>query len=122
MKQFRIAIIATIITSLILVSCALAMPAQAESNPITSEDYYGKLVVVKSSTQLEVSTWIVECEDKDGNLWYFLNDTGALHHGDILTLLMFRLNDNKEDDECMEYMYEGHTDNLEMFFDVMGWR
>lgn len=46
MKQFRIAIIATIITSLILVSCALAMPAQAEAAPITSEDYYGKLVVV----------------------------------------------------------------------------
>lgn len=122
MKQFRIAIIATIITSLIIVSCAFAMPAQAESNPITSEDYYGKLVVVKSSTQLEISTWVVECKDKDGNLWYFLNDTGDLHRGDVLTLLMFRLNENKEDDECMEYMYEGHTDNLETFFDVMGWR
>ena len=122
MKQFRIAIIATIITSLILVSCALAMPAQAEANPATSEDYYGKLVVVKSSTQLEISIWVVECEDKNGNLWHFLNDTGDLHRGDILTLLMFRLNDNEEDDECMEYMYEGHTDNLEMFFDVMRWR
>lgn len=122
MKQFRIAIIATIITSLILVSCALAMPAQAEAAPITSEDYYGKLVAVTNSTQLEISTWVVRCKDKDGNYWHLLNDTGDLHCGDILTLLMFRLNDNKEDDECMEYMYEGHTDNLEMFFDVMGWR
>jgi len=122
MKEFRICIIATIIVSLILISTALAFPAQAEANPITSEDYYGKLVVVRSSIQLEISIWVVDCEDKDGNIWTFLNDTGDLRQGDILTLLMFRVNNNIEDDECMEYMYEGHTDNPETFFEVVGWR
>jgi len=120
MKETKICIIATIITALIICSTALALPAEAEA--VTSEDYYGKLVVVIDSVQVETSIWNVSCQDKDGNIWEFLNDTGDLRQGDILTLLMFRVNDNEEDDECMEYMWEGYTENLEMFFQVMGWR
>lgn len=122
MKETKICIIAVIITCLIIVSTAFALPAQAEANPITSEDYYGKLVVVLDSNQIETSIWNVSCQDKNGKIWEFLNDDGDLQQGDILTLLMFRVNDNEEDDECMEYMWEGYTENLEMFFQVMGWR
>lgn len=121
MKEAKICIIAVIVTSLIIISTAFALPAYAEAAPVTSADYYGKLVVVTNSTQLETSIWIVSCQDKNGNLWEFLNDEG-LEQGDILTLLMFRLNEREEDDECMDYMYEGHTDNINLFFQVMGWR
>lgn len=121
MKETKICIIAVIITSLIIISTAFALPACAEAAPITSRDYYSKLVAVTSSTQLETSIWIVSCQDKDGNIWEFLNDE-ELEQGDILTLLMFRLNEREEDDECMDYMYEGHTDNINLFFQVMGWR
>ena len=121
MKEAKICIIAVIITSLIIISTAFALPAQAEAAPVTSEDYYGKLVVVTSSIRLETSIWIISCQDKNGNIWEFRNGEG-LEQGDILTLLMFRLNEREEDDECMEYMYEGHTDNINLFFQVMGWR
>lgn len=121
MKETKICIIAAIITALIICSTALALPAEAEAG-VTSEDYYGKLVVVIDSVQVETSIWNVSCQDKNGDIWEFLNDDGDLRQGDILTLLMFRVNDNEEDDECMEYMWEGYTENLKMFFQVMGWR
>jgi len=121
MKEAKICIIAVIVTCLIIISTAFALPACAEAAPVTSGDYYGKLVVVTSSVRLETSIWIVSCQDKDGNIWEFLNEEG-LEPGDILTLLMFRLNEREEDDECMDYMYEGHTDNINLFFQVMGWR
>jgi len=122
MKEAKICIIAVIITSLILISTAFAIPAQAEANPVTSEDYYGKLVVVIDSVQIKTSIWSVSCQDKNSNIWEFLNYDGSIQQGDILTLLMFRVNSNEEYDECMEYMWEGHTENLEMFFQMMGWR
>lgn len=121
MKEAKICIIAVIVTSLIIISTAFALPAQAEAAPVTSANYYSKLVVVTSSTQLETSIWVVSCQDKNGNRWEFLNE-GKLEQGDILTLLMFRLNEREEDDECMDYMYEGHTDNINLFLQMMGWR
>lgn len=120
MKEVKIIIIATVITCLIIVSTAFALPAQAEE-AAPSELYYGKLVVVTAVTRLDTALWVVECQDKDGQRWAFLDDE-RLAEGDILTLLMYRLNEREEDDECMEYMYEGHTDNINMFFQVMGWR
>lgn len=122
MKEAKICIIAVIVTSLIIISTAFALPACAEAAPVTSEDYYGKLVIVTSSVRIETSIWVVSCQDKNGDIWQFLNDTGELEQGDVLTLLMYRVNENEKDDECMEYMYEGHSRNLEMFFEVMGWR
>lgn len=121
MKEVRIYIIAVIITSLIIISTAFALPACAEAVTVTSANYYGKLAVVTSSTQLEISIWIVSCQDKNGNIWKFLNE-GGLEQGDILTLLMFRLDEQEKNDECMDYIYEGHTDNINLFFQVMGWR
>lgn len=46
MKEVKICIIAVIVTSLIIISTAFALPARAEAAPVTSADYYGKLVVV----------------------------------------------------------------------------
>ena len=118
-KTIRIIIIATAITIAILLSCAYAMPVQAEA--VTSTDYYCKLTIVTSSIRIEDSLWVISCEDGEGNEWQFLNDE-ELEKGDILNLLMFRLNEREENDECMDYMYEGHTDNINLFFQVMGWR
>lgn len=122
MKETKICIIALIITCFIIVSTAFAIPAQAEATPITADNYYGKLVIVTSSIRIETSIWVVSCQDRKGNILHFLNDTGVLQQGDILNLLMFRVNENEKDDECMEYTWEGYTENLNMFFQVMGWR
>lgn len=121
MKKTKICIIAIIITNLIIISTVFALPSRAEAAPVTSANYYSKLVVVTSSIQLETSIWIVSCQDKNGDIWEFLNEEG-LEPGDILTILMFRLNEREEDDECMDYMYEGHTDNINLFLQMIGWR
>lgn len=119
-KQVRAIIIATIITIITIVSCAYAMPVHAEG--ITSEDYYGKLTVVVGRTQLESHLWVIECKDKDGEIWTFLDDEGTWARGDIVNLLMFRISENTKNDEAQDAIWEGHTDDLEMFFQVMGWR
>ena len=122
MKEAKICIIALLVTCFILISTAFAIPASAEAAPVTSADYYGKLVVVTSSIRIETSIWVVSCEDPAGNIWKFLNDPGEVEEGDILTLLMFKVNEDYTNDECMEYTYEGHTNNLKMFFEIIGWR
>jgi hypothetical protein len=122
MKEAKICIIALLVTCFILISTSFALPACAEAAPVTSVDYYGKLVAVTSSVRIETSIWAVSCRDRNGEVWQFLNDTGELEQGDILTLLMFRVNENEKDDECMDYMYEGHSHNLDAFFEVMEWR
>ena len=117
MKEIKIIIIATVVTCMILVSCAFAMPAVAESS-----DYYSKLTVVVNKTRIEDRLWVIECEDKRGNIWAFLDDEGTWDRGDIANLLMLRLNEKEEDDEIMEVYWEGYTENIESYFRLMGWR
>lgn len=121
MKEAKICITAAIIACLIIVSCAYAMPVQAEAAPVILENHYSKLVAVTAVTQLNTNLWIIECQDKNEMRWMFLDDE-RLEEGDILTLLMSRQNENEEDDKCIEYTYEGHSQTIEDFFKVMGWQ
>ena len=116
-KQIRTIIIATIITVCIIIGCAHAMPASAES-----ADYYTKLTVVVAHTRIDSHLWVVDCRDKNGNIWCFLDDEGTWEQGDIANLLMFRLNENKEDDEIMEVYWEGFVKDIPIFLQVIGWR
>lgn len=116
-KLIRTTIIATIITIITILSCACAIPANAE----TSDNYYNKLSVVINKTRIESNTWVIDCRDKNGNIWSFLDDEGTWSKGDIANLLLYRINENEKDDEVMEVYWEGYTDNLKMFFQIMGW-
>lgn len=115
--QIRAAIIATIITCAILISCAYTIPVQAES----TKEFYPKLTIV-FETEKVGEMWIVYCIDKSQNVWSFFDDDGTWKTGDIANLLMWHLDEHEEEDEIVEIYREGYTDNLEMFFQINGWR
>lgn len=116
-KQIRAIIIATIVTIAIMVSCACAMPAYAEDRG----EFYPKLTVVFETEQVG-DMWVVYCIDKTQNVWSFYDDEGTWAKGDIANLLMWNMGEHEEDDEIIEVYWEGYTENIESFFQLMGWR
>ena len=122
-KAIRTAIIATIITCMIIISCAFTVVAQAESeaSEFGHGEFYPKLAIVFETEQVG-NMWIVYCVDRSQNQWSFFDDEGAWKIGDIANLLMWCLGENEEEDEIVEVYWEGYTDNLETFFQVTEWR
>ena len=116
-KQIRAIIIATIVTCVILISCACAIPAQAER-----PEFYPKLTVVVDSIRIDSHLWVVDCRDKDGNIWSFFDDEGTWARGDIANLLMMTINENEEEDELVEIYWEGFTEYPDEYFMVIGWK
>ena len=114
-KQIRAAIIATIITCIIIISSSFAMPAFAEDRG----EFYPKLTIVVSSVKIDSQLWVVDCKDKNGNIWSFFDDEGVWKQGDIINLLMWKMGENEKEDEILEVYWEGYTDNLKMFFGIM---
>ena len=120
MKQTKIIIIATIVTIIIMLSCAYAMPAVAEVGD--RGEFYPRLTVVVETEQIADSGWwIVYCQDKDGNVWAFYDDEGTWDIGDIANLLMWNLSEHEEEDEIIEVYWEGYTENPSGFFSLEGW-
>ena len=113
-KQIRAAIIATIITIIILVSCAYAMPVLAER-----PEFYPKLTIVTSSVRIESRLWVVDCRDKEGNIWSFFDEEGIWKQGDIANLLMWATSENEKEDEIVEVYWAGYTDDMITFFQIM---
>ena len=118
MKEVKAVIIATIVTCLIIVSTAFALPAQAESRP----EFYPRLTVVVNSVRIEERTWVVECQDKEGNIWAFFDDEGTWEKGDIANLLMWAITEQEEEDEIVEVYWEGYTENITEWLQMEGWR
>lgn len=108
MKKFRVCIIATIITAIIICSCALALPVQAEG---VRPEFYPKLTIVVANTPLEgTDFYIVDCIDKDGYKWSFFDDEGTWEPGDLANLLMWNMGaKSEEEDEIVEVYFEGTT-------------
>jgi len=113
MKETKICIIATAITMIILISCACAMPAYAAGEL----ELHPKLAVVVDTEKVD-NLWLVYCQDREGDVWTFWDDEGTWAYGDIVNLLMQEL----EEDEIIEVYWEGYTENVQLFFQTMGWR
>ena len=120
MKEAKISIVATIITIIMLLATAFAMPAGAEE--ADRGEFYPKLAVVVDSSKLDSKLWIVTCLDREGHEWTFYDDEGDWEIGDIANLTMWNMGENEEDDELIEVYWEGYTENIELFFQIMGWR
>lgn len=118
MKEAKICIIATIITAIIICSCAYAIPAQAEDRP----EFYPKLTIVINTVRIEDHLWIVECRDREDNMWYFYDDEHTWAKGDIANLLMMAINEEEEDDEIIEVYWEGYTENITEWLHNNEWR
>ena len=109
MKTTKIALIATIITVLIICSCAYALPASAES----THEFYPLLTVVTGWETVGDLT-LIFCTDKEGKVWTFYDDETYWRIGDLCNLLMWNLSEIEEEDEIIEVYYEGHLDTLAM--------
>lgn len=117
MKTLKICAIVAIITSIIMLSCAIALPAQAESG-----EFYPRLTVVMDRISISDDLWIISCRDKNGNMWEFFDDAGEWERGDICNLFMWNMGEHEEDDEIIEVYWEGHTENVDEFFRTNGWQ
>lgn len=111
MKQFKIAMIATIITICIIIGCAHAC---AENS-----------VYPRLSTVFEIENTddcrIVKCMDVSRNVWIFYDENFKWEVGDIANLLLFDYNpETIEDDEVLEIYWEGYDPTL--YYHFMGWR
>lgn len=119
MKEIKTATIATIITIMILISCACAMPAYAER-----PEFYPLLTIVVS-TDNTGETYCVNCRDKEGNIWSFYEypeDGEKWARGDIANLLMMTIDDIHENDQIVEVYWEGYTENVTEWLQMEGWR
>lgn len=115
-KTVRTTIIATIITIVIIMSCAYAMPAQA-----ARPEFYPKLTIVVSCTVIDSELYIIDCVDREGYKWSFFDYENTWREGDIANLLMWALNEQEEEDEIIEVYWEGHNDNPDTFFQTIEW-
>ena len=106
MKTLKIATIATIITSVIMLSCAVAFPANAEELP---NDFYEVRALITGWTRVGLTdTRIIECLDEEGNVWAFYDDEEYYTTWDVISLLMWKCTESKEDDEVIDAVYLNH--------------
>ena len=102
MKETKICIIALLITCLIIVSCAYAMPAQAESCNPNFGEFYPRLSVV-----VERQGDKVICQDQEGNLWsFFCDESDEWNTGDLCNLLMWNSSEDVTEHEVIEVYRE----------------
>ena len=108
-NSIKTIIIATIITAVIMISTAFALPASAEVGD--RGEFYPRLAVVTSYERIgDTDEWIIVCTDKDGDEWAFYGEEEDAHIGNIFNLLMWNLGENEEEDEIIEVYYEGCMD------------
>jgi hypothetical protein len=110
MKSTKIVIIATIITAIIMISTAFAMPASAEVGD--RGEFYPRLAVVTSYERIgDTGLWVITCTDKDGEEWAFYGEEEDAHIGNVFNLLMWNMGEAEEEDEIVEVYYEGRMDD-----------
>lgn len=104
-KTIRAIAIATAITIAIMISCACAMPAQAA--PADHGEFFPCLSVVVGYEHVTAEEWLIECMDKDGEIWSFYGEEEDAHIGIMFNLLLWDLGDEIQVVECY---YEGRME------------
>ena len=127
-KQIRACIIATIITVLLMISCAgyvsacaAERSAEAEAPEYDHGLHYPRLSVVVEKRYVG-DLCIIICKDRQHNLWAFYDDEGTWDIGDIANLMLWDMGENEEEQEIIEVYWEGYTENIDAFFQTVEWR
>lgn len=111
MKVTKIAIIATIITIIVLLSCASLTIAETEDRG----EFYPKLAVVTGYERVgDTDEWIIYLTDQDGQIWSFYGEAEDAHIGILFNMLMWNINKVEEESELIEVYYEGRLTPTEM--------
>jgi hypothetical protein len=84
-------------------------------------EYYPLLTVIVDKDYWSDGVYVLTAEDDTGNLWAFIDENGIWTVGDIVNFLMKRVSDLTEEDEIAELYWCGRTDNIEEFYQIMGW-
>ena len=125
MKELKIIAIATIITICIMVSCAFAMPAQAETMNPNYGEFYPRLAIVverEEGARIKGDYDTITCRDKEGNLRQFFCDrTDDWDTGDICNLMMWNNSQDVTKHEIIEVYWEGYTSDLNDLLSLFGW-
>lgn len=109
MKTLKIALIATLVTVLLIVLCGSALAEVGDRG-----EFYPRLSVVIGWENVGNLTTVI-CVDKDGNEWSFYADHGEYQIGDLVNLLMWNLGgEHEEEDEIIEVYYEGRLSVAQM--------
>ena len=112
MKTTKIITIATAITLAIITLCGIAT-ANAEVGD--RGEFYPRLTVVVGYERIgNTDMWIIDCMDKDGQVWSFYGEEEDAHIGIMFNLLMWNMGEAEEDDEIIEVYYEGRMDTMQM--------
>lgn len=111
----------TVIICAAILALFAAFPVYAGAEVGDRGEFYPRLTVVVEKEQLG-QTWLITCQDKDGELWAFYNDEGEWDVGDIANLLMWNMHEREEDDEVVEVYWEGYIEDINLFFQMKGWR
>ena len=109
MKTTKIITIATAITMAIIIACSFALPAVAEVGD--RGEFYPRLTVVVGYQHIGADLWVIECMDKDGQVWSFYGEEEDAHIGNVFNLLMWNMGEREEEDEIIEVYYEGRMDD-----------
>lgn len=113
MKTTKIITIATAITIALILTFAIMMPACAEVGD--RGEFYPRLTVVVGYERIgDTDMWIIDCMDKDGQVWSFYGEEEDAHIGIMFNLLMWNMGEAEEDDEIIEVYYEGRMDTMQM--------
>lgn len=114
MKTTKIITIATAITIALILTFATMMPASAEVGD--RGEFYPRLAVVVGYEHIgDTDLWIIDCMDKDGQVWSFYGEEEDAHIGNVFNLLMWNLGgEHEEEDEIVEVYYEGRMDQESM--------
>lgn len=118
MKEVKIVAIAVTITIAIMVSYAYAMPAYADKD---KGEFYPKLTIVIGYSQITEDEWLIECIDKDGQIWAFYGDEDDANIGNVFNLLMWNIGEFETENEIIEVYWEGYTKNPKLFFKIIEW-
>ena len=111
MKTTKIAIIATIITIIVILSCASLTIAEAEDRG----EFYPKLAVVTGYERIgDTEEWIIYLTDRDGQIWSFYGEAEDAHIGILFNMLMWNMSEVEEEDEIIEVYYEGRLTPVEI--------
>lgn len=108
----KIIIIATIVTIVIIVSCAFALPVKAERSQVYTLD----TVIV--GIELERDCIKLECLDENGDVWEFY-DEDEWHIGDIAILRLFAFDEDYTHDEILDVEYCGSLELHELAYYIL---
>ena len=111
MKNLKIATIATIMTALIIALCGITMTATAENL-----DTYTVTAVVTAWENIgETTLTVVTVTDENGNLWDFFDDEEFYKIGDVVTVTMWKVEDDEEADEVLDVEKIDHLEWSDLY-------